>query len=535
MNQKLLLTYFALLTSATYGIEIEDISSNLGILPIRLGPANRINYYHTLTHYYRLDGILNQARQLRTHFEEIVDLVQYRDEMKKTLQPRIQLVEHMLSLVEEKSFESILPHRQKRGLLNGIGSVVKYITGNLDANDEQKYDKIIQTLQANQETTAQQISHHYSINNKLIEELNLTIDSVAHNQDVLTKEIQILQQSTSFSTQVKQVENALEHNQLMVQLLLDLTQDIDNSVTFCKLKKLHPSIIRPQMLLKTLRELSSFFGNTLPDFEGESLWEIQNHIKVKCFFGTDEIVYFLDIPIVHPEPYDLILLQPLPTKTLDDYVTVIPSTKYALKPQSSSEIIFSNDPCEPGVKYYFCPNNLQLSSEHHCETDILLHGINGRCDLVKLNLPENHVELLEETKRYIFVFPKEEQIKIIDRGNIEFKTLSGIFLVSPGNGTIEYRNRTLIRPSTSTLHNPSLVKFVKLPTDLNRQPQTEIKLKSLRYLSAPSIPIVTSKDLIVKLITPSLWTILLYVIVASCFLTALVRYLKYRPSQTSSN
>lgn len=521
-------TYLALLTyPPTQGIEIEDISSNLGLLPVRIGPARRINYYHTITHYYQLDGIINQINQLRTHVDEITDIIKHDSEIQKIVQSRILLVNHMLTLAEEKVSDSILPRRQKRGLLNGLGSVVKFVTGNLDANDEEKYNNIIQHLQSNQEVLSQQINHHYSINDKLIEELNFTLDTINYNHDILVREIEHLKEISSFSTHVKQVEDALEHNQLLIQLLLDLIQDIDNSVTFCKLGKMHPSIIKPQILLSSLRKLVSFFGNQLPDFEGESLWDIQNHIKIKCYVTTDEIVYFLDVPLLHTDSYDLLLLQPIPTTTLDRYVTVIPSTRYALRSRTSSELIFSNQPCETGLKQYFCPNNLQLSAEYRCESDILLQGVNGRCDLIQLKLLENHIEFLEETKRYIFIFPREDQVKIVSQGNIEFRKLSGIFLVSPGNSTIEYRNQTLVAPSTSTFHEPTLVKFVKSPTDVNAQPRTEIKLKSLKYLSPPTNPVPTNRELFIQFVTPSLWTILLYAIVISFFVFSAYRLCKY--------
>ena len=41
--------------------------------------------------------------------------------------------------------------RKKRGLINGLGSVIKSITGNLDAQDAEYYDKLIDELKNNQQ------------------------------------------------------------------------------------------------------------------------------------------------------------------------------------------------------------------------------------------------------------------------------------------------------------------------------------------------------------------------------------------------
>lgn len=508
------------------GLEFENVTSNLGLLPIRLGSARMINHFHTITHYYQLGEIVNQVNQIKAHFQDINKIIEEDSEVQKLVQSRIQMIEHMLKAIEGRLFASTLPRRQKRGLLNGLGSVVKFITGNLDANDEEKFNQILHHLHTNQEILSQQISHHYSINEKFVTELNETILDINYNHDILASEIERLKEASSFATHVGKIENALEHNQLLLQIISDLTQDIENSITFCKLGKLHPSIIKPETLQQILRNLIPFYGNNLPLFEGESLWEIQNHIKVKCFISSEEIIYFLDVPILHTTHFDLILLQPIPTFIPNFYATILPTTKYALK--STTDLRFLKNPCEYGRNYYLCQNSLQLTSENDCELDILTKGLNGRCDLIQLDLQNNHIELLEEANRYVFLFPYEDQIKIIDQGNIQFKSLLGIFLVSPGNSTIEYRNQTLTTPSTYSSHTPSMVMFQKQSWDFNKKPTALMKLRTLKQISQPSIPIPSTRELVLNHLSPSAWTILLYVALISFFTYTGYRFHKHR-------
>lgn len=40
--------------------------------------------------------------------------------------------------------------RNKRGLINGLGSIVKAISGNLDSEDAVKYDKLFEKINKNQ-------------------------------------------------------------------------------------------------------------------------------------------------------------------------------------------------------------------------------------------------------------------------------------------------------------------------------------------------------------------------------------------------
>src|SRR5436190_10032648 len=54
----------------------------------------------------------------------------------------------------------LFPRRFRRGILNGLGSIIKQITGNLDNNDKEKYDQLLEEIQQNIQIT--------NNNNKLI-------------------------------------------------------------------------------------------------------------------------------------------------------------------------------------------------------------------------------------------------------------------------------------------------------------------------------------------------------------------------------
>lgn len=514
---------------SSQGALIEDVTTNLGLLPIKLGHARTIDFYHTVTHYYQMDGLLSEINQIRSYHQTVLTRAttdMHPDKFKESVQIKFRLIEHMLLQAEERLQNSILPRRQRRGLINGLGSLIKFITGNLDSSDAEKYDSIIAHLKENQETISKQFEHHYSINSNVLNQLNSTIEDINFNQNLLSNEINSLRKLYTTKLYVDAINTVLDHNQAILQTVLDITQDIQNSVTFCKLKKLHPSIIKPQTLLKTLDDLKQYYGNKMPDYQGEALWDLQSHIKVNCVIGTEEIIYFLDIPILNESTNELFSLQPIPTQfSHDSYVTIIPSAKFALKSITSPVVQFLNKECEHGLNYFYCPNHLQLAGETDCEKDILLHGLNGRCELIKLDLTKNHVEFLEIAKRYIFIFPFEDQIKITNHDDVSFRKLQGIFLVSPENSTIEYHNQTLVAPPTNSYQHPSLVRHIKMPDDINKNPIAQTKLKNLNYLSVPSRPI--PHGIALKIFTPSVWTVALYVIVLTFIVYTSIRYYQH--------
>lgn len=517
-----------LLAGLTNGIEILNVTENLGLMPIHLSQARKPEFYHTVTHYFRTDDLLKQVNAIRSHYQGITLIIESDHDVYTTVQPKLLLVEHMLNSIEEKIRESIIPKRKRRGLINGLGSIIKFITGNLDASDEERYNEILNHLDKKQEDFSEQLKGHYSINNALMNQINSSLETINYNQDVLTKEIEKLKEISSAETQIRKVERALDHNQAMLQLLLDLAQDIDNSVTFCKLGKVHPSIIKPMALSSALRELELFYGDKIPKYQGLSLWETQTHIKVRCYIGEEEIVYFLDVPILHPQPFDLYLLQSVPSFRSTSFVTIIPSSKYALKSQQSNEVTFFNEECEPGPTYSLCPNNLKFAGTYPCETEVLLKGQNNNCDLLELEIDDNRIEYLDQAKEFLVIFPQQDQLQLQSAKNVEFRNLQGIFLVRPEANEIRYKNQTLAVPSTNSSYNPTLIYHTKTNWEFNKEPKHSIKLKSVALLSSQNYPIPPYQNPITHIVKPSIWTIILYGLLISLVSYTMIKYYRHK-------
>lgn len=63
--------------------------------------------------------------------------------------PHLEHLDSKITLISNKisMFES---SRSKRGLIDGLGSVIKSISGNLDYTDALKYENAIKTLRTNE-------------------------------------------------------------------------------------------------------------------------------------------------------------------------------------------------------------------------------------------------------------------------------------------------------------------------------------------------------------------------------------------------
>lgn len=515
--------------------EITNITTNPGLLPIRLGIGRLVKGYHTMAHYYRLDRILQQTELIKIRYEDILKTTALDKQVRDRISIPLELVSHRISIIDEKLYNVLVPRRHKRGLINGVGSLIKFITGNLDANDAEKYDSILKHLNNKHEELEEQIKNHYSISYALMDKFNENLQKINHNDQILMEEIKNLKEISSMETHVRQLETALSHQSALLQHILDVLQDIENSITFCKMGRMHPSIMSPTVLLEELNSLSKFYtNNSLLNFQREHLWELQAHIKVKCYISSEEVVYFLDVPIVRPEMYDLFLLQPVPSLIEGQYISVLPSSKFALKSENTREIKLLREPCELGTEYYLCRSNLEISRDKICETEILINGYSTNCEVVEIKIKNNYVQFLDSINQHILIFPLGDQIKIVTQTDVQILNLKGTYLLKPGNSIVTYKNNTLISANTKTYGQPLLITDLNLKFSLDEKPNVTIELKNLNYLSNnPVLPVNKYEpEASIKFYVPSLWTILLYVSLISFIIFIVINYYKQKRKLT---
>ncbi|XP_057660730.1 uncharacterized protein LOC130896567 [Diorhabda carinulata] len=94
-----------------------------------------------------------------------------------------------LSNIIKKKFENLNPHiRNRRGLLNGVSKIYKWLFGNLDSDDEIKYDNAITLLQQNQKNIIHETSLQISLYKKLINK----IKTLNKNQANFNNDLQLL-------------------------------------------------------------------------------------------------------------------------------------------------------------------------------------------------------------------------------------------------------------------------------------------------------------------------------------------------------
>lgn len=525
--------YRLLLLTPTYRTyEIKNVTKNPGLLANQLGNSKIVEGYHTLTHYYELGELKGKIDKLKEIYSEIVEAVTTEKTPHELSKSLLSTLNATFDLIDSKIDDLHIPlsSRPKRGLVNGLGSVIKFITGNLDSQDEERYDTIISHLQNKQQDFQTQIAAQYSINESIQRNFNKTIETITFNNEELRKELEFWKtQTRKFESTSKftifETRSILHHCQLILNHLLNTVQDIENSLVACRSGSLHPSVINPHTLFRELSKLSGYYGNKFLNYDSKNLFEIQSYIKVRCYVGVSEIVYFLDIPIVEATDYVMYHLEPLPTFINQEYVTIIPQLKYFLK--SESKIVPLTQRCLPG-HLQLCPNYLISLMTPECEINFLTSENIEKCKFVKLIIDDNIVKLVLEINQYLLFFPKGDSISISQSQITESRTLFGAYLISPGKQLIRYRNKTLFAPHNEFAGKPLIIGDFDLKLKPDQEPDREIVLKDLELETINLLDVrQVQPSEFSSMAKPSIWTVIIYLILIILFIYTCVNYHKH--------
>lgn len=500
---------------------MKDVTRNPGILPIKMGNAKLTSTEHTFIHYYKTDGLVKEFYKLKIKNEQLIKKLSENVNIISELDEYIKITNYTVELIEEKLNNIIIINpRYRRGLINGLGSVIKAITGNLDNTDSEKYDRLLKQISKNQITLQDQLDSQFSINSQIIDEFNQNVKIIQFNQkEIHDKFIEInnVIRNNSLRIDVGAAREVVNHLQIVFNLILHIVQEIENSLTFCKTGTLHPSIISTKQLYQEIKKIEKYYIGKLPlEIKYENMLEFESLIKVNCKVHPDEIIYFLTLPITNSKEFDLYYLRPIPTKVENGFASILPETFYLLKAKDNSTVKPLKGICTIGTTY-LCPTQLLSTYNSFCEKRILQGETPKDCVYVKLEIQDNTIEYISEINQYLGVFISDEKIELRTEKETEVKTLNGIYLIDDKDKAVYFRNEQLITSSNSK-GQPKIITNVKVDMEINHEPDFKIDLKeiNLNGVKLNRMRRIQTFDTS-HLIVPSFWTIILYVILIICF------------------
>lgn len=135
------------------------MNDNPGILPLKLGNAqNKIDTWKFIQ-VFDITNLIQQFNEIQNQYFRIKIAFENNTNVSKTYKYNFYNSYNLANLLQTKiniQIKQINPlygannNRYKRGLIDGLGSIIKSITGNLDQYDAEKYNKAIENLSDNQ-------------------------------------------------------------------------------------------------------------------------------------------------------------------------------------------------------------------------------------------------------------------------------------------------------------------------------------------------------------------------------------------------
>jgi hypothetical protein len=243
-------------------IKLESLNEGPGILPFKLGPSKIISHYHSFIQPVNLQELKSNINSITSQLDTIDP--EFNNKTRSLFEPHLNYLKNkVISLSRQlQTFEVV---RVKRGLIDGLGSIVKSISGNLDYTDAIHYNNAIKALQDSDRTLEAEINNQVSLSKEWSSRYTNVIKSIVSNQNIMQKLLNKISESVATN------DNDLIKYAHLAQVFLILSDNVDsisqeilnlqNMIAFIKTGTLHHSILNNKSLYTIINQLRKLYDN----------------------------------------------------------------------------------------------------------------------------------------------------------------------------------------------------------------------------------------------------------------------------------
>ena len=467
-------------------LQFKSLEKNPGLLPVQLGPAKVEQYSHKIIHYYELSSILDSLNKLDFYTNSIKDKIKDKPYYNHELKNHLLIINNTRNNIYDNLYE-IIPKtsRPKRGIINVVGTIFKAITGNLDSDDGERYEKAISELEKNQNTLNDRINEHYSLSQEIIDKFNSTVYEIYQNEIILEQRLSeaetILAQKKD-ETNLMKIIDTLNLYQFMYQSIERISDKVMTSISFAKLQTLHPSIISIHDLHNSLLKLKTIIKPEKIPFQinDENLIDLIKLIRVDCYFNNNNkrLVFILNFPIYHPYSFNLYKLYPVPVwYQSNQFKLILPDARYLLLAESHSA--HETEDCQQIKATYYCKSTIiENVSKVNCETNIVLRNSIANCTQHNIEVTDSQILQIENTEYWISIAPEATPTKLECKSYQKVSSIQGSHLFTiPEDCTFELGQQKIQPTTTEVIGRPLLFEFKEniLQEDSAYHPKKQIK------------------------------------------------------------
>lgn len=210
----------------------------------------------------------------------------------------------------KKELNKLLPAtpRRKRGLVNGLGSIIKFISGNLDQDDLDNLQKQLNSLRQSNSKEIKHINKLISFSNSIAQKFYIEMNHVNYNMKVIKG---ILQQE-DFKI------NLLEHLQyvlLCVNKFDKIIRVLQDTISLSFKEMTNVKMFSQKDITNIVKHLQLIYPTkTIIHNDQYHQFENLKLSKTQVLMMNEEMIVILFVPITNGKTYTLYRVSPIPNK-----------------------------------------------------------------------------------------------------------------------------------------------------------------------------------------------------------------------------
>lgn len=136
--------------------------------------TTKLEYFKIKLYIFNIESIITQNQN---HYN-------------RELETNLNIMNFNFEKLKNKN-NNIYPHydRLKRGLINGLGNIIKQLTVNLDSSDGERYEELFKKINQNQQKLQTQNLETIHLNKEMIKKFNDQLENIKHNEVTLKSKI----------------------------------------------------------------------------------------------------------------------------------------------------------------------------------------------------------------------------------------------------------------------------------------------------------------------------------------------------------
>lgn len=464
-----------MLTPLTQGqdVTIDSLQDGPGLLPFKLGQTKIVSHYHSFLNNINLADIHSQVKQVKSQLSKLKPRLN--NKTQSLYDPHIEYLNVKLERISEQ-LQTFEPNRKKRGLIDGLGSVIKSISGNLDYTDAIKYNNAIKVLENNEQKLESEINNRISLNKEWALRNTKILKNITLNQDKIVKVLNLIMNSDSTKeTELLKYAHLAQHLLILGDNIDRLSEEIyrlENTLAFIRVSGAPHSILNIADLKTMLDKLVTMYSKD--EILNVDIRYFYDMIKLGYFYINSEVVLVYKVPIAFPITYDLYRLSLVPNR---NHQILLPTLPFIAISGDDSEYMEAE--CPKVNDWYICArtSNSKPRENPDCIQQLITkQELLSSCQLTSVTLMRAAVEQLDD-KHYAVSFPNQTKIKT-SCGQEQHRILYGSYLVViPFNCYFKTPMFTISNSNNHIKGHP--LKIIELPTYNSTQQAGTEKLSTI--------------------------------------------------------